>query len=128
MSTEEGKTIEGTYLSDTLVGGFGDGIMIMRHLMEAFPGQALIDKAIDKLSLFRSSFGAVENRIDASINNLTTLKVNTQAAQSRIVDADFASETSKMTKSQILSQAATSMLAQANASKQSVLALLQNLG
>ena len=86
---------------------------------------ALIDKAIDKISLFRSSFGAVENRIDASINNLTTLKVNTQAAQSRIEDADFAAETSRMTKSQILSQAATSMLAQANASKQNLLALLQ---
>ena len=86
---------------------------------------ALIDDAIDKLSLFRSSFGAVENRIDASINNLTTLKVNTQAAQSRIEDADFAAETSRMTKSQILSQAATSMLAQANASKQNLLALLQ---
>tara|TARA_B100001093_G_scaffold392449_1_gene378951 strand:- start:3018 stop:5759 length:2742 start_codon:yes stop_codon:yes gene_type:complete len=86
---------------------------------------AAIDKAIDKISLFRSSFGAVENRIDASINNLTTLKINTQAAQSRIVDADFAAETSRMTKSQILSQAATSMLAQANASKQNLLALLQ---
>ena len=86
---------------------------------------AAIDKAIDKISLFRSSFGAVENRIDASINNLTTLKINTQAAQSRILDADFASETSRMTKSQILSQAATSMLAQANASKQNLLALLQ---
>jgi len=86
---------------------------------------AMIDSAIDKISLFRSSFGAVENRIDASINNLTTLKVNTQAAQSRIEDADFAQETSRMTKSQILSQAATSMLAQANASKQNLLALLQ---
>ena len=84
-----------------------------------------IDSAIDQLSLFRSSFGAVENRIDASINNLTTLKVNTEAAKSRIQDADFAAETSKMTKSQILSQAATSMLAQANASKQNLLALLQ---
>ena len=81
--------------------------------------------SIDKLSLFRSSFGAVENRIDASINNLTTLKVNTEAAKSRIQDADFAAETSKLTKSQILSQAATSMLAQANASKQNLLALLQ---
>jgi flagellin len=84
-----------------------------------------IDSAIDQLSLFRSSFGAVENRIDASINNLTTLKVNTEAAKARIQDADFAAETSKMTKSQILSQAATSMLAQANASKQNLLALLQ---
>jgi len=86
---------------------------------------AAIDSAIAKVSSFRSSFGAVENRIDASVNNLTTLKINTQAAQSRIEDADFASETSNMTKGQILSQAATSMLAQANASKQNLLALLQ---
>ena len=84
-----------------------------------------IDAAIETLSGFRASFGAVENRIDAKINNLTTLKVNTQAAQSRIEDADFAAETTNMTKAQILSQAATSMLAQANASKQNLLALLQ---
>ena len=74
---------------------------------------------------FDSSFGVVEYKNDSSINNLTTLKVNTEAAKSKIVDADFAAETSKMTKSQILSQAATSMLAQANASKQNLLALLQ---
>ena len=85
----------------------------------------LIDKAIEQISKFRSSFGAYENRLDASISNLTTLKVNTEAAQSRIQDADFAQETSKLTKAQILSQAATSMLAQANASKQNLLALLQ---
>ena len=85
----------------------------------------LIDSAIEQISKFRSSFGAYENRLDASISNLTTLKVNTEAAQSRIQDADFAQETSKLTKSQILSQAATSMLAQANASKQNLLALLQ---
>ncbi len=86
---------------------------------------ASIDSAIDKVTSFRSSFGAVENRLDAKINNMTTLKVNTQAAQSRIQDADFAAETTNLTKSQILSQAATSMLAQANASKQNLLALLQ---
>jgi flagellin len=86
---------------------------------------SVIDQALEQVSLFRSSFGAVENRIDASISNLTTLKVNTEAAQSRIQDADFAAETSNLTKSQILSQAATSMLAQANASKQNLLALLQ---
>ena len=84
-----------------------------------------IDAAITQVSSFRASFGAVENRIDAKINNLTTLKTNTQAAQSRIEDADFAAETTNMTKAQILSQAATSMLAQANASKQNLLALLQ---
>ena len=84
-----------------------------------------IDAAIDKVSSFRASFGAYENRLDAAINNLTTLQVNTDAARSRIADADFAAETTKMTKAQILSQAATSMLAQANASKQNLLALLQ---
>ena len=84
-----------------------------------------IDTAIEKISTFRASFGAYENRIDAVINNLTTLQTNTDAARSRIEDADFAAETSNLTKSQILSQAATSMLAQANASKQNLLALLQ---
>ena len=97
----------------------------VKTISDATSSLSKIDKAMDQLSLFRSSFGAVENRIDASINNLTTLKVNTEAAKSRIQDADFAAETSKMTKSQILSQAATSMLAQANASKQNLLALLQ---
>ena len=86
---------------------------------------AEIDNAIEKVTSFRSSFGAAENRLDAKINNMTTLKVTTQAAQSRIQDADFAAETTNLTKSQILSQAATSMLAQANASKTNLLALLQ---
>ena len=84
-----------------------------------------IDSAIESVSKFRASFGAYENRLDAAINNLVTLQVNTDAARSRIEDADFAGETSQLTKAQILSQAATSMLAQANASKNSLLALLQ---
>ena len=84
-----------------------------------------LDAALEKVATFRSSFGAYQNRLDASINNLTTLQVNTDTARSRIEDADFAAETSNLTKSQILSQAATSMLAQANASKQNLLALLQ---
>ncbi len=86
---------------------------------------ASLDVAINKIASFRSGFGAHQNRLDASINNLTTLQVNTDAAKSRIEDADFAAETSNLTKAQILSQAATSMLAQANASKQNLLALLQ---
>jgi len=84
-----------------------------------------LDLAIDKIANFRAGFGAYENRLDATINNLTTLKINTDTARSRIEDADFAKETTNMTKSQILSQAATSMLAQANSSKQNLLALLQ---
>ena len=84
-----------------------------------------LDSAIESVSKFRASFGAYENRLDVAINNLVTLQVNTDASRSRIEDADFASETSQLTKAQILSQAATSMLAQANASKNSLLALLQ---
>jgi len=107
------------------MGTAGTGGVNVSTLIGATSALASIDVAIDKLSGFRASFGAVENRIDAKINNLTTLKVNTQAAQSRIEDADFAAETTNMTKAQILSQAATSMLAQANASKQDLLTLLQ---
>ena len=103
----------------------GSSGVSVANLADANAALNKIDAAIDKISLFRSSFGAVENRIDANVNNLTTLKVNTEAAMSRIQDADFARETTNLTKSQILAQAATSMLAQANASKQNLLALLQ---
>lgn len=86
---------------------------------------AAIDGALGKINLSRADLGAVSNRLDSTISNLTNVITNTKASLSNIRDADFAAETSKMTKAQILSQAATSMLAQANASKQSVLALLQ---
>lgn len=85
----------------------------------------VLDTAIQLVSEYRASFGAYENRLNANISQLTTLQMNTSAALSRIQDADFAAETSALTKQQILNQAATSMLAQANASKQNLLALLQ---
>ena len=84
-----------------------------------------IDGALGKINLSRSDLGAVSNRLDSVISNLSNVSTNTKASMSNIQDADFASETSKLTRSQILNQAATSMLAQANASKQSVLSLLQ---
>jgi flagellin len=104
----------------TTVSGLGVGTVL-----QANTALSSLDAAIDKVSSFRASFGAYENRLDAAINNLTTLQVNTDASRSRIEDADFAQETTNLTKAQILSQAATSMLAQANASKQNLLALLQ---
>ena len=85
----------------------------------------IVDGAIHKINSTRADLGAMSNRMDAAIDNLTNVITNTQESQSHIQDADFASETSKLTKAQILAQAATSMLAQANTSKQSVLALLQ---
>ena len=87
---------------------------------------SVLDAAIAKIDAQRADLGAMSNRMDAAINNLTNVVTNTQSSQSHIQDADFAAETSKLTKAQILAQAATSMLAQANTSKQSVLALLQS--
>ena len=92
---------------------------------EANAALTAIDSAINTISTFRAGFGATENRLDSAISNLTTYQTNLEAAKGRITDADFAAETSNLTKAQILQQAATSMLAQANASKQGLLALLQ---
>ena len=77
-----------------------------------------LDGAIEMITSRRADLGAVYNRLDHTIANLATNRVNMEASQSRIEDADFAVETSNLTKAQILSQAATAMLAQANASKQ----------
>lgn len=86
---------------------------------------AVVDQAISYILSERSNLGAVENRLNHTINNLSNIVVNTQAARSRIEDVDFSAETSALTKAQILQQASTAMLAQANQSKQAVLSLLQ---
>ena len=86
---------------------------------------SVLDGAIEAVNETRSELGATANRLEYTINNLTSMVTNAGASKSRIEDADFAVETSNLTKAQILSQAATAMLAQANASKQSVLSLLQ---
>ena len=84
-----------------------------------------IDAAISSVSTERSKLGAVQNRLDHTINNLTATSENLSAAESRIRDVDMAQEMMAFTKNNILSQAATSMLAQANQMPQSVLQLLQ---
>jgi flagellin len=84
-----------------------------------------IDAALLTLNSQRAELGAVSNRMDHTINNLSNVSSNLQSGLSRIQDADFAKVTGDLTKSQIMSQAATAMLAQANASKQGVLSLLQ---
>jgi flagellin len=84
-----------------------------------------LDTAIQTVSDARATFGAQQNRLDHTINNLSTTKENLSEANSRIVDVDMAEEMTSFTKSNILAQAATSMLAQANQMPQSVLSLLQ---
>ena len=84
-----------------------------------------IDNAIDTVNSIRGDLGALQNRLEYTINNLSSISNATTGARGRILDADFAKTTSELTKHQILTQAATSMLAQANQSKQGILALLQ---
>jgi len=86
---------------------------------------AIIDAAITQIDGFRADLGALQNRLDSTISNLTNIAENVSAARSRIQDADFAQETANLTRIQILQQAGTAILAQANAAPQSVLSLLQ---
>jgi len=92
---------------------------------EALDSIVLIDAAIKQVNVQRSELGAVSNRLNHTVNNLTNISSNLSAAKGGIEDADFALETTNLAKNQILQQASTAMLAQANASKQNVLSLLQ---
>lgn len=84
-----------------------------------------IDNALTTVNNTRSDLGAVTNRLDFTINNLSSISQNTSAARSRIEDADFAQESAALSRAQVLQQAGTAMLAQANAQPQQVLSLLQ---
>ena len=86
---------------------------------------AVVDGAIAKVSEERAKLGAISNRLDSTVTNLDQIRVNLAASKGRIEDADFAQETGNLAKGQILQQAATAMLAQANASKQTVLTLIR---
>ena len=112
----DGESLLGSAVADFKLGDDGKnaGTMISN-----------IDKAIATVSDQRAALGAVQNRLEHTINNLTATNENLSDANSRIRDVDMAEEMMTFTKSNILSQAATSMLAQANAMPNSVLNLLQ---
>jgi len=105
-------------LSDVVTAGLDD-------LTETNKAITVVDDAIKEINTQRSELGAVHNRLNHTVNNLTNMSTNLSSAQGRIQDADFALETTELAKNQILQQASTAMLAQANASKQNVLGLLQ---
>ena len=86
---------------------------------------ASLDTEIDSISNARSSLGAGQNRLESVVNTLTSNVTNLSDARSRIEDADYSAETTALAKAQILSQASTAMIAQANQSQQSVLSLLR---
>jgi len=84
-----------------------------------------IDAALEQINSTRGDLGAVSNRLDFTVNNLSNVSENVAAARSRIEDADFAAESAALSRAQVLQQAGTAMLAQANAAPQQVLSLLQ---
>ena len=80
---------------------------------------------MEQIDQFRSQLGAVNKRLDFTINNLSSISENISAARSRVEDADFAKESATLSRAQVLQQAGTAMLAQANAMPQQVLSLLR---
>ena len=84
-----------------------------------------LDRAIGSVASMRANLGAISNRFNHVIDNLSNVVANTESAKSRVEDADFAVETTQLTRNTVLQQAATSMVAQANAQKNSILALIQ---
>lgn len=91
----------------------------------AFAQISLLDADINNVSSSRSTWGAVQNRFDTVISNLRVSAENSAAANGRIMDADYASETANLSRAQVLQQAGTAMVAQANQGPQGVLALLR---
>lgn len=86
---------------------------------------AVLDDALGTITEGRATLGAIQNRLEATVNNLNSTVTNLSEARSRIEDADFSAESTALAKSQILNQASTAMLAQANQSQQGVLSLIQ---
>lgn len=123
VGEDGGQTISVSSLSVS-----GTGITTSADVSSAGAASALLatmDSQIGAIAINRATFGAVQNRFEAVISNLSVSVENLSAARSRIQDADFAAETAKLTRAQILQQAGVAMLAQANAQPQAALALLQ---
>jgi flagellin len=118
---------EGFTLEVSASNGAGGSLANMSVMDQEQAASALnvISASLERVNSQRSALGAVSNRLDHTISNLTNVVINTESAKSRILDADFAAESTNLAKSQILQQASMAMLAQANASKQGVLSLLQ---
>jgi flagellin len=99
--------------------------LVISNAASAGAAITALDEAIQQVNSQRAELGSYSNRLDHTVANLTNVSTNLQSGLGRIQDADFAAETTNLAKTQILQQASTAMLAQANASKQNVLSLLQ---
>ena len=112
-------TATGTGTASVTSGTITDGVNTARTAITT------IDTALDMVANERAKLGATQSQLESTVRNLANVAENTAAAQGRIMDTDYAAETANLTKAQILQQAATSVLAQANAQPQAVLSLLQ---
>jgi flagellin len=115
--------------AEGVFGGANDGVKIADLDISTVAGSTsallVIDAAIQQVSASQAKTGAYQNRLDSVVSNLTESNQNMSESRSRILDTDYATETTNLAKSQIIQQAATAMLAQANQSSQSVLSLLK---
>jgi flagellin len=121
-------TISIATLSSIAIGVGGATVQTTQHVTSqtaATTAISTLDTAIDSVNRMRSDMGAYINRLDHAINNLNVSNTNQQSAESLIRDVDFANETAKFTRNQILTQSGTAMLAQANSLPQTVLSLLK---
>ena len=123
----QAEGITGLNLTDNIDGTFDivlGGNLSVASATDSHKAINSIDLALQNISADRAMFGALSNRFDMSISNLSNVAANSEMSLGRLQDADFAAETSRMTTSRILEQASIAMMAQANAAKQNVLQLL----
>jgi len=135
-TTQVGITVGGTNvafagLTATTYAGSLTGTAIsnvdVSNVADANATLSSVDSALSQVDSIRAALGAYQNRFQSAINSIQTTAENLTSSRSRIQDADFAAETANLTKAQILQQAGTAMVAQANSAPQGVLALLKNL-
>lgn len=128
IGAQTGDTISFSNLSGSTmkdVSGVTGGISVSGAASAATQSITAIDAALDAINTKRSEYGAAQSRFEGVISQLSTAKLNTESAASRIMDTDYASETAKMTRSQVLQQAGVAMLAQANSMPNNVMSLLR---
>jgi len=126
VGADNGDTLAVTFdtIHSSILTVEDDDIKVSSHTWAA-ASIDLIDTALGVVYSDRAGLGAVQAQMESTVRNLANVAENTAAAQGRIMDTDYAAETANLTKAQILQQAATSILAQANAQPQSILSLLQ---
>ena len=126
-TTQANSKFGGTLLDTTGNGTGNDDFGSLRLDTAALAKAAMIglDDAIEAVNLERASYGAAINRLEYAADNLANVSQNTSASRSRVLDADYATETTELARTQIIQQAGTAMLSQANQQAQSVLALLK---